>query len=120
MSFGIVRERFPRVQLTLPGRDGLFAVEFIIDTAFDGELALPPHLAQHLPMEVAGRQTLSLADGSTIYSPYYRLLLEWGGEKRLTEVLLLDGNPLLGVNLWSGALMHIEWMEGGEVEVEPL
>lgn len=120
MSFGAVRQRFPRASLSLPGQDGPFTVEFIIDSAFDGELALPPHLARRLPVEVAGHQTLALADGTTIYSPYYRILLDWDGEERLVEVLLLDGNPLLGVNLWDGTLMHIEWTEGGEVGVEPL
>ena len=120
MSFGAVRERFPRARLSLPGQDGPFNVEFIIDSAFDGELALPPHLAVRLPLEIAGHQTLALADGTTVYSPYYRLPLEWDEEERLVEVLLLDGNPLLDVNLWDKTLMHIEWTEGGEVGVEPL
>lgn len=119
MSFGAVHQRFPRARLSLPGRDGPFTVEFIIDSAFDGELALPPHLALRLPIEIAGHQTLALADGTTIYSPYYRLSLEWDGEERLVEVLLLDGSPLLGVNMWDGTRMQIEWTEGGEVEVEP-
>ena len=120
MNFGTVRRRFPRARLSLPGREGPFAVEFIIDTGFDGELALPPHLALRLPLTTAGHQTLALADGTTVYSPYYRLLLEWDGEERLTEVLLLDGSPLLGVNLLNETLMQIEWTEGGEVSIESL
>lgn len=44
MILGQVRRRFPRVVLALPGREGPFEVELIVDTAFDGDLALPPDL----------------------------------------------------------------------------
>lgn len=81
---------------------------------------LPEPDIDTLPLEAAGHQTLALADGTTLYSPYYRLPLEWEGEERLTEILLLDGNPLLGVNLLRDTLMQIEWTEGGEVSIEPL
>lgn len=121
MSFGEVRGRFPRTRLTLPGRDGPFEVEFIIDTGFDGELALPPELAHRLDGQTAGHQALSLADGTTIVSPYYRVLLEdWEGEPRLTEVLMLDGSPLLGVQMLEGYWLHAQMTAGGEVEIEPL
>lgn len=121
MNIGQIRSRFPKAQLTLPGRNGSFVVEFIVDTGFDGELALPPSLVARLETEIAGCQTLSLADGTTLFSPYYRVVIEdWEGEERLTEILLLDGQPLLGVNLLHGYLLQIEMTEGGEVEIEAL
>jgi clan AA aspartic protease len=121
MTIGQIQSRFPRAQLTLPGRDGPFVVDFIVDTGFDGELSLPPSLANRLDAEIAGRQTLSLADGTTLFSPYYRIMIDdWEGEARLTEVLLLDGQPLLGVNLLSGYLLQMEMTEGGEVAIDPL
>ena len=120
MSFGQVRRRFPRTHLTLPGQDGPLAVEFIVDTGFDGELSLPSHLARLLDAEIAGRQTLVLADGTTIFSPYYRVVLDWEEEDRLTEVLLLDGDPLLGVQLIEGYWLHSQMTSGGEVDIEPL
>lgn len=95
MNIGQVHRRFPRAQLTLPGRDGPFTVDFIVDTGFDGELSLSPSLAHRLNAEIAGRQTFSLADGTTLFSPYYRIVIDdWDDEERLTEVLLLDGHPL--------------------------
>ncbi len=120
MDFGRVRARFPRARLTLPGEDGPLVVEFIVDTGFDGELALPPELARRLDAEIAGRQSLALADGTTIISPYFRVALDWEDEERLTEVLLLDGNPLLGVQLLEGYWLHVQMTAGGDVEIEPL
>ena len=84
-------------------------VEFIVDTGFDGELSLPSNLARHLDVEIAGHQALALADGTTIFSPYYRVLLDWGDESRLTGVLLLEGH-------W----LHSQMTSGGEVDIEPL
>ena len=40
MIYGQFRSRFPRLTLTLPGLKGPLDVEFILDTGFDGELAL--------------------------------------------------------------------------------
>lgn len=121
MTIGQVKNRFPCAQLTLPGQDGPFTIASIVDTGFDGELSLPPSLASRLDAEIAGRQTLSLADGTTLFSPYYRIEIDdWNGEERLTEVLLLDGHPLLGVNLLSGYLLQMEMEESGGVEIELL
>jgi len=121
MNIGQIQSRFPRAKLTLPGRDGAFKVDFIIDTGFDGDLSLPPSLANYLNTEIAGRQSLSMADGTMVFSPYYRIMIEdWDGEMRLTEVLLLDGHPLLGVNLLTGYLLQMEITEGGVVEIEQL
>ncbi len=120
MSFGYVRDRFPRARITLPGESDPLVVEFIVDTGFDGELALPPEIARRLGAEVAGHQALALADGTTIISPYFRVMLDWQDEERLTEVLLLDGNPLLGVQLLDGYWFHAQMVGGGEVELESL
>ena len=38
MMIGHVRDNFPRLMLTLPGRNGSVNVEFVVDTGFDGEL----------------------------------------------------------------------------------
>ena len=44
MIFGHVRDGFPRIMLTLLGPNGSVNVEFIVDTAFDGELSLPGNI----------------------------------------------------------------------------
>jgi len=120
MSFGLVRDRFPRARLTLAGRNGPLTIEFIVDTGFDGELSVPPDIARQLDADITGRQTLALADGTIIITPYFRIELEWDEEPRLTEVLILDGNPLLGVQLLEGYWLHAQLTNGGVVELEQL
>ena len=120
MILGQVRSRFPRVILTLPGFDGSVEIEFIVDTAFDGDLALPAALARRLDVQPAGQRGLSLADGSLFVSGACEIMLDWEGEPRLTEVLLLDGSPLLGAVLMEGFHLASDMEQEGEVTLEPL
>ena len=46
--------------------------------------------------------------------------LDWEGKPHLTEVLILDGNPLLGAVLMEGFHLGSDMEQGGEVSLEPL
>jgi clan AA aspartic protease len=120
VNIGSFHKGFARARLDLPGRTRPLEVEFLIDTGFEGELSLPPHLAQLLDTEIAGALSLQLADGRIASAPYYAVEIEWQNDSRLTEILLLDGHPLLGIELLKGRLLQIETVEGGEVTLEPL
>lgn len=120
MRQGHVRDRFARLMLTLPGRDGVAHIEFVVDTGFDGELALPTALINTLDAAYIGNRPLLLADGSVRLRPFYQITLEWDEEERPVDVIALDGNPLLGVELLEGNLFQAEMADGGEVLVEPL
>ncbi len=120
MIFGHVRDRFPRVSLSLPGREGAVSVEFIVDTAFDGDLALPSSLIAQLEAEIAEEQIIRFADGTERERPHYELTLIWGDEERVTEVLALEDPPLLGVGLLEGNLLQAEMQTSSEVSLEPL
>src|SRR5690348_11749360 len=99
MIFGHVRDNFPRVTLTLPGRNGRLNVEFIIDTGFEGELALPGSVIVQLDVSEPFSRRIRLADGSVREQPHFKIVMDWYEEPRLTEIALLEGNPLLGVEL---------------------
>lgn len=120
MLLGHVQDFFPRLTLTLPGANGPFDVEFIVDTAFLGELALPGRLLRQLDAEPLQRRSLLLADGSPRVSPAAEIVLDWNGETRLTEVLELEGSPLLGAILLDDLYLHSQMTDGGEVLIEPL
>jgi len=120
MIFGHVRDRFPRFSLSLPGREGPVSIEFIVDTGFDGDLALPSSLIAQLEVEVAEEQIVRFADGTERERPRYELTMIWGDEERITEVLALENPPLLGVGLMDGHLLQAEMQTGGEVSLEPL
>lgn len=120
MIYGEFRRCFPRVLLSLPGWNGPLEIEFVVDTAFDGDLAVPPNVVRLLDAEPSGRRGLSLADGSLFTSAACEILLDWNDEARLTEVLILEGNPLMGVVLMEGLHLGADMEPGGEVSLEPL
>jgi clan AA aspartic protease len=118
--YGHVRDDFPYVMLALRGLEGPLPVEFVVDTGFNGELALPGDILRQLDASFTAEETVQMADGSRRRRPYYEITLDWGGEERLTEVMLLEGTPLLGTVLLRGYLLQGEMADGGQVLVEPL
>jgi clan AA aspartic protease len=120
MIFGTFREGHPRATLSLPSPNGELSIEFIVDTGFEGDLALPAHLAAQLGPEPDGLRKRKLADGWVIKCPFYEVSLAWDDDERLTEVLTLQGHPLLGTVLLQDYLLQAEMVEGGDVVIEPL
>ena len=96
MMLGYVRDYMPRIVLTLPGLQGPMRVEFIIDTGFDGDLALPTSLVSQLDVIFITDRIIRLADGTMQRRPCYSILLDWNEESRETEILVLENAPLLG------------------------
>ena len=117
---GTFRDGHPRITLTLPGAEGAFEVEFIVDTGYEGDLALPGSLARQLDAQSSGFTKRALADGSIIVCPFLQLPLEWDGQIKLVQVLVLPGNPLLGTAFLKEHSLQVEVTEGGEVYAEPL
>ncbi len=99
MIHGYVRDYLPRILLSLPGHNGPVSVEFIVDTGFDGDLSLPAALLGQLDAAFSAERIIRLADGSIHRRPYYEILIDWDGEERLTEITVLENDPLLGALL---------------------
>lgn len=120
MISGTFRDEHPRVTLKLPGVRGEVEAEFIVDTGFAGDLALPAHLAEQLEGEFAGMGVRRLANGQYLQCRTYEITLNWFVEERPTEVLVLEGDALLGTVLFRECLLQIEATEGGEVSIGTL
>ncbi|MBV9851960.1 MAG: hypothetical protein JO250_20030 [Armatimonadetes bacterium] len=120
MILGRVRDHSPRVRLTLPGPRGPVDVEFVVDTGFEGELALPPSLLRQMDAAFWESRYVLMPNGQEERHAVYEVSLNWDDEPRPTEVLVLDGNPLLGMLLIDGNHLHVEATEGGEILIEPL
>ena len=118
MLYGHVRDRFPRLLLSLPWAIREHTVEFVLDTGFDGELTVPTDLARRIEVRDLFLQKIRLADGELQECLQGEVVFEWHGESRPTEVLLLDGNPLLGMQLLDGCHVCFHVSDGGEVTVE--
>ena len=118
MIYGQVRDGFPRITLTLPGIDGDLRVECILDTGFDGDIALPPPLVSKLVILSSDSRLVRFADGSVRNRPNFEIELDWRDEVTLAEVIVIEGNPLLGIGLLATGSVHIELIEDGEVSIE--
>ena len=115
-----MRDNLPRLILALPGISGQITVEFVVDTGFDGELALPSDIIRKLDVAFQRAKPILLADGFSRRQPGYEIVLEWQDELRPTEILALEGIPLLGSVLLAGSFLQAEMTDGGEVTIEPL
>jgi len=120
MILGYIRDRFPRISLSLPGLDGPLRVEFIVDTAFDGDLALPVHLISRLETTYSASRRVRLADGYESSQAYRQIKLTWDEDVIPIEVLVMETTPLIGVLLMKDYLLQAEMQDGGEVSLEPL
>lgn len=120
MMLGQWHDGFPWVMLTLPGLNGPLSVEFIVDTGFNGDLALPEIVIRQLDTAILESRLIQLAGAFQQRSCYYELVLDWEGELRSIEVLALNGNPLIGNDLWKDQALQAENTDGGEVLFEPL
>jgi predicted aspartyl protease len=91
-----VSSRFPVLSLTLGVAGRIVTVEALLDTGFDGDVAVPlPLLADGQAAE--GELRWVLADGSTVVAPYYLGELPIGPFGPF-EVLItgIGDEPLLG------------------------
>lgn len=121
MREGRFRDGFPRLTLPLPGHDGEFEVEFLVDTGYDGGLSVPPHIAQRLDVGEPEVRLVRVAGGILQRCLYYEIPLENDeGEEIMTEVLVLEGNALVGNVFLAETLLEIEMTEGGGVTIESL
>lgn len=120
MLTGKVSEYLPLLRLDLPGHSGTISVELVVDTGFDGYLALPRTILAQLDCTETGTQVMSLADRSRRETPTYEILLEWLDDEEMgVEVLEMPGNPLIGMRLLERHLLSVEVADGGEVTIEP-
>ncbi len=120
MIFGVFRDDHPRLTLSLPSASGEEFIEFIINTGFAGDLALPLSILVRLEADAVGIDSFALADGSQLDCYVYAMRLDWNGQPRQVEVLALDGEPLLGTRLLRQMLLQAEMVDGGEVEIGPI
>ena len=106
--FGVFRGEHPRLTLVLPAFQGEIEVEFIVDTGFAGDLALPSNIESQLNGLAGGPQERRLAAGQIFYCDSYEIMLDWNSESRTTEVLVLEGEPLLGTVLMRENLLQVD------------
>lgn len=84
-------------------------VTCVVDTGYDGFLALPVHVVRKLSYQMIDIQRAELADGSTAVFEIYEGFIQWFGKKTRIAV---DATPaktaLLGMGIMTNCRLTIE------------
>ena len=108
----------PSIPIDIEGDDGNFhSTEVVLDTGFNGELALPFDAIQRLGLTYRGQSAISLAVGEVL-ARYYDGTALWHGRRRDLQVLETDGESLIGMSLLEGSVITIQARAGGSVLIE--
>jgi clan AA aspartic protease len=117
---GQFRDDYPYVTATVTGEDSEMAIDFVVDTAFSGDLILSQGHATRLGLTYLTSQRRRLATGEERRFAVYLATIEWDEGPREVEVLIMEGDPLLGTGLVRGMVLHIEGIEFGDVIFEAI
>jgi len=120
VNLGSFRDGHPRITLTFPSAVGNLLIEFLVDTGFGGDLAVPQSVISRLDASFIGPRDRRLADGTPLRCAMYATTVDWNGEDRATEVLVFPCEPLLGTIFLQDYLLQVEVVEGGSVEIGSL
>lgn len=106
------------VQISVVGAAGsVQEIEALLDTGFNGAVALPPEQIAALGLTQRSKTTVVLASGERRTVPTYRATVQFGGKERV--VLIAEaGEPLVGMRLLWGRDLHVQCTAGGSVAVE--
>ena len=96
------------------------SVEVVLDTGFNGELAMPASVIPQLDLVPMNNRYTYLAVGGEVELPAWSGTVFWNGRPRFVEIVETDSEPLLGMELLRGCRVTIEVREGGAVTVDPL
>jgi clan AA aspartic protease len=94
-------------------------MEAVLDTGFNGFLALPADVIRALDLVYRYELQLTLANGAEQSVPTYEATIRWNGARRSVEVVEA-GEVLAGTALFWGHAVRVECQTGGGVTAVPL
>ncbi|MGD0091118.1 MAG: clan AA aspartic protease [Planctomycetota bacterium] len=92
----------------------------VVDTGFDGWLALPGNMIAALGLPLRRSTYTTLADGIRIRTNVYQAAIEWDGQSVTTPVDELDGGPLVGMSLMYGYKLILPILDGAKFTLRRL
>ena len=113
--------RHPWVTLNVVATGGTQEVKFLVDTGFDGELAVPRSLTSLFGTSDDYFE-VDFADGDREQTMIVQCRVQWlEGYREVTALYTDGGNPLLGMELLEECIVTLEIGSGqGEMTIEPL
>ena len=111
--------RQPVITLQLSGPNGqTAAVDALVDTGFDGLLALPPDLVARLELPFGMTRSYEIGDGSMVPFDIHHVSIVWDGQSRDVAAVITTGGALIGMALLDGYHLFVDVVDGGEVRIE--
>lgn len=95
------------------------ALEFVIDTGFEGALTLPPAAVKAMGLPYFAKIQAHLADAQRVATHVYRATIMWHGQDLEVAVIAMGKRPLLGTALLTGSYLGVDFRDGGEVRIDP-
>ncbi len=92
----------------------------MVDTGFNGYLALPSDLVEQLGVTATEPVEMGLATDLVVTVESFEGIVLWRGERRSVEILKAEGDPLIGTALLWGSLLTAEMTDHGAVTIGPL
>ena len=120
MIRGVINDRLElKVVVEISNEDGAFeSVEAVLDTGFGGDLTLPSDAVARLGLKYANPVHLILAGDHQMEGVAYKGFVKWFGRAREIDVIVAEGQPLLGMTLLAGCKITINVRPGGEALIE--
>jgi predicted aspartyl protease len=120
MIHGVVTDELEAViPLELIAADGtIVSMTALVDTGFNGDVALPRRMIEQLACESTGERKAELGDGLIAVLASYSGRVLWNDVERKVSVLA-GGGPLVGMDLLRGWQLSIQIDPGGVVHVKP-
>ena len=111
---------FPWVDLRVRSKIDERTIRFLVDTGFDGELAIPQSFISWFGTP-EGSCTAVFASGERQQRGLVGGQVFFGNESRTAVAMYIDGdNPLIGLELLGGFRITIDVEEDGEVSIEAI
>jgi len=89
----------------------------VVDTGFNGFLALPPQAIVGLQFQPAGYANATLGDGSRARMSIYDGYVLWDDQRRRVPVLESVGGPLIGMALLRDCELHVHVVQQSAAKV---
>lgn len=92
--------------------------ECVLDTGYDGDIALPSAVIRRLGLISTGSRDSALANSDIVQLPIYRGIASWHGQLTDVEVTGTRRESAIGMSLLENSTLTIQAWDGGEVLIQ--
>ena len=106
--------------IEVQGADGyLHRFRCVLDTGFDGYIALPAASIRRLGLTLVGPRDTTFLDGFSTLVPVFDGIVSWHGQLVQVTVLQTVRESLIGMGLLENSTLMVQVWNGGNVLIEP-